>query len=219
MPPSSFAGAVLDYLKLFGTATARGRLFWPAMLMILEESVGIEVSDNYCVQFFEEAGVPSRWIIASATTAMVFFKALVLMVSGYMIDHHGRKPPLVFSLAGQTASLVAMGVYFSHGSWQMVIVTWFCYNLFYGAGLGNVCVVVMAEGFPDPKMRAVAVSFCYILNRLVAAVVTGIYPWQHLAMGTPNVFYLWAGVAGIAMLATIFLMEERKGTILECTHG
>lgn len=191
------------------------QLFAPALLMTLEEVVGIEVSDDYCVQFLQEAGVPHRSIVASATTAMVAMKAIVLMISGCVIDRWGRKPCLLFSLGGQVLTLAGFAYLFGLGPWQASLAVWILFNLFYGAGLGNVCMVVMAEAFPDAKVRGVGVAFCYILNRLMAAVMSGIYPWQHVVFGVQNVFYLWSASALIAFILTVLFMKESSGAMLE----
>lgn len=206
---------ILDYMILFKDAAARGQLFLPAALSAFEEFVGIEVSDDYCVKFLEEAGVPSRFVIANITTWMVIFKGIVLIISGFLLDSWGRKPALLLSLGGQALSLIALAVVFPSGTWQLSALMWVLYNLFYGAGLGNVCMVVMAESFPDPKTRAVGVSFCFILNRLVAALLTGLYPMQRTLMSPSSVFSIWAGFAIIGFIGTHFCMTERMGTMLE----
>merc|ERR1719456_1327032 len=127
-------------------------------------------------------------------------KAMVLIISGHLLDRWGRKPSLLLSLGGQAVSLLALGLAFPHGAWQMKALLWILYNLFYGAGLGNVCMVVMAESFPDPKTRAVGVSFCFILNRLVAALLTGLYPMQRTLMSASSVFFIWAGFAIVGFI-------------------
>lgn len=206
---------ILAFGMLFKDRTALGHLFFPAALSALEELVGIEVSDDYCVKFLEEAGVPSRFLIANITTWMVIFKGIVLIISGFLLDTWGRRPALLLSLGGQIVSLVALGLAFPHGIWQVSALMWFLYNLFYGAGLGNVCMVVMAESFPDPKTRAIGVSFCYILNRLIAAVLTGLYPWQRTFQDASTVFFIWASCATVGYIGTHFYMTERMGTMLE----
>lgn len=206
-----------DSIQSFALLLNRNKqqLFIPALLMTLEEVVGIEVSDDYCVQFLQEAGVPHRSIVASATTAMVALKAIVLMISGCLIDRWGRKPSLLFSLGGQVVMLAAFAYLFTTGPWEASLAAWILYNLFYGAGLGNVCMVLMAEAFPDAKVRGVGCAFCYILNRLVAAIMSGIYPWQHTAMGVQNVFYLWSVSALIAFIFMAVFMKESSGAMLE----
>jgi MFS family permease len=206
---------LLDYMILFKDAATRGHLFLPAALSAFEEFVGIEVSDDYCVKFLEEAGVPSRFWIANITTWMVILKGIVLIISGFLLDSWGRRPALLLSLGGQAVSLIALAMVFNNGVWQVSALIWLLYNLFYGAGLGNVCMVVMAESFPDPKTRAVGVSFCFILNRVVAAVLTGLYPLQRTFMTGPEVFMIWAAFAVVGFIGTYFLMAERMGTMLE----
>lgn len=206
---------VLDYMALFKDSVTRGHLLLPAALSAFEELVGIEVSDDYCVKFLAEAGVPSQFIIANITTGMVVLKGIVLVISGCLLDRWGRRPSLLLSLGGQAVSLLALGLAFPHGAWQMKALLWLLYNLFYGAGLGNVCMVVMAESFPDPKTRAVGVSFCYIVNRLVAAVLTGLYPLQRTVMSASSVFFIWAAFATVGFIGTHHCMAERMGTMLE----
>eukprot|EP00746_Dinoflagellata_sp_MGD_P155285 gnl/MRDRNA2_/MRDRNA2_85290_c0_seq1.p1 gnl/MRDRNA2_/MRDRNA2_85290_c0~~gnl/MRDRNA2_/MRDRNA2_85290_c0_seq1.p1 ORF type:complete len:590 (-),score=100.54 gnl/MRDRNA2_/MRDRNA2_85290_c0_seq1:134-1903(-) len=209
--------SLLETIGSFATLLNRNKqqLFAPALLMVLEEVVGIEVSDDYCVQFLREAGVPHRSIVATATTAMVAMKAIVLIISGHLLDSWGRKPSLLFSLGGQVVCLAAFAYFFGSGPWQATLAFWIMYNLFYGAGLGNVCMVVMAEAFPDAKVRGMGCAFCYILNRLVAAIMSGIFPWQQSAMGVANVFYLWSASAFAAFVLTVVFMKESSGVMLE----
>eukprot|EP00746_Dinoflagellata_sp_MGD_P165768 gnl/MRDRNA2_/MRDRNA2_95240_c0_seq1.p1 gnl/MRDRNA2_/MRDRNA2_95240_c0~~gnl/MRDRNA2_/MRDRNA2_95240_c0_seq1.p1 ORF type:complete len:589 (+),score=88.47 gnl/MRDRNA2_/MRDRNA2_95240_c0_seq1:143-1909(+) len=208
---------ILDYMILFKDAATRGHLFLPAALSAFEEFVGIEVSDDYCVKFLEEAGVPSRFVIANITTWMVILKGIVLIISGFLLDSWGRRPALLLSLGGQAVSLIALALVFPNGTWQVSALIWIMYNLFYGAGLGNVCMVVMAESFPDPKTRAIGVSFCFILNRVVAALLTGLYPLQRTFMSSSSVFFIWAAFAIVGFIGTYFCMTERMGTMLEDT--
>lgn len=193
----------------------RQQLLMPSILMILEEVVGIEVSDDYAVQFLQEAGVPNRSVVASTTTATVALKGVLLMLSGYLIDRWGRKPILLFSLGGQVVTLTAYAYLFEVGPWQVSLAVWVVYNLFYGSGLGCVCVVVMAEAFPDAKVRGIGVAFCYILNRVVAAVMTGIYPWQHDVLGVQKVFYLFALSALIGFIMIVVMMKDSRAEMLE----
>jgi len=75
----------------------------------------------------------------------------------------------------------------------------------------------MAEAFPDANVRGVGVAFCYILNRLVAAILTGIYPWQRSVIGVQNIVYLWSISAVVAFIVTAMFMKESSGTMLEHT--
>eukprot|EP00746_Dinoflagellata_sp_MGD_P058694 gnl/MRDRNA2_/MRDRNA2_250958_c0_seq1.p1 gnl/MRDRNA2_/MRDRNA2_250958_c0~~gnl/MRDRNA2_/MRDRNA2_250958_c0_seq1.p1 ORF type:complete len:295 (+),score=42.25 gnl/MRDRNA2_/MRDRNA2_250958_c0_seq1:62-886(+) len=210
---------IRNYRDLLTDPELRYNLIWPAAINVFEELVGIEVSDDYCVQFLQEGGMPSRSMIAMLTTTMIIVKGVVLLFSGLALDKYGRKPVLLVSMVGQTIVLTALAYLFQPGvAWQVIAVVWFSYNLFYAAGLGNVCVVVSAESFPDPKVRAVGISFAYILNRLVAAVLTGIYPWMRGEIGTANIFYSWAAAALIGSILTAVFMTERKGSMLECHH-
>lgn len=195
------------------------QLFVPALIMILEEVVGIEVSDSYCIEFLQEAGVPHRSVVASATMTMVAIKAVVLMISGSLIDRWGRKPSLLFSLGGVFMTLAGFAYSFGSGPWQVSLALWVFYNLFYGAGLGNVCIVMMAEAFPDAKVRSIGVACCYILNRFMAAVMTGLFPWQHYVWGVQNVFYFWSLSALIGFIITAVFMKESAGQMLEHVAG
>jgi len=183
-------------------------------IMALEECIGMETSDAFCIQFLIEGGLKQA-VVAMLLIGMVVCKGFVLFASGVFLDSCGRKPALYVSFGGMTVTLLGCSWAFAAGNPAMLGVAWLLFNLSYAAGLGNVCPVMASESFPDQRTRGVGIAFTYILNRLVGALATGTYPVLHQDIGTSNVFLIWASWAFMGLAFTYFCMVETRGRVLE----
>jgi len=206
--------APLIFTSLVGGPAARRRLAMASAIMALEECVGMETSDAFCIQFLIEGGLKQA-VVAMLLIGMVVAKGFVLVASGIFLDSCGRKPALYLSFGGMAIALLCSSWAFAAGYPFMLAVAWLFFNLMYAAGLGNVCPVLCSESFPDQRTRGVGIAFTYVLNRLVGALVTGTYPILHQVIGVSNIFMLWAIAAFGGFAFTYFCMIETRGRVLE----
>lgn len=206
------AGTV--YSALVGSPAARRRLSMASAISALEEFIGIETSDAFCIQFLIEGGLQQA-TVAMLLIGMVVLKGFVLLASGVLLDSCGRKPALYVSFGGMALTLLGSSWAFAKGHAVALAVMWLFFNLAYAAGLGNVCPVLCSESFPDQRTRGVGIAFTYILNRLVGALMTGTYPVLHQDIGASNIFLLWATAAFGGLAFTYFCMVETRGRVLE----
>lgn len=217
-------GSGLNFIKsfaeLFATPEARAQVFFPCFLMVFEELVGIEASDAYCIQMLAEGGFDSRALIAGITVFMVAVKGVVLILSGHALDVYGRRPALLFSSGSQAITLTTWALSYRIGSPTFTAIAWLSFNFAYASGLGNCAVVVCAESFSNPRLRGPGVAFTFILNRIVAAIMTGLYPAMHNSLGIETTILIWAAFALFLFIHTYIYMKETAGCVLEdCGHG
>lgn len=202
------------FASLLGCSAARRRLAVASAIMALEEAIGLETSDAFCIQFLTEGGL-RQTVVAMLLIGMVMAKAFVLLASGVFLDSCGRKPALYLSFGGMAFALLGCSWAFATREPYTLAVMWLLFNLMYAAGLGNVCPVLCSESFPDQRTRGVGIAFTYILNRLVGAFVTGTYPVLHQDIGASSIFLLWAAAAFAGLAFTYFCMVETRGRVLE----
>jgi len=202
------------YTALLGSPAARRRLTMASAISALEEFIGIETSDAFCIQFLIEGGIQQA-TVAMLLIGMVLAKGFVLLASGVLLDSCGRKPSLYVSFGGMALTLLGCSWAFAKGQTATLAVMWLLFNLAYAAGLGNVCPVLCSESFPDQRTRGVGIAFTYILNRLVGALMTGTYPVLHQDIGASSIFLLWAAAALGGLAFTYFCMVETRGRVLE----
>jgi len=199
---------------LFGSPAGRRRLAMACVIMALEQCVGVETSDAFCIQFLIEGGI-SQSVIEMLLCGMVLAKGGVLLASGIFLDSFGRKPALCFSFGGIFLALLGSSWAFGAGNSGMLALMWLLFNLMYAAGLGNVCPVLCSESFPDQRTRGIGIAFLYVFNRCFGALVTGMYPVLHDVVGVSHIFLLWAAAACVGLIFTYFCMVETRGRVLE----
>lgn len=202
------------FSALVGCPAARRRLAMASAIMALEEFVGMETSDAFCIQFLIEGGLEQA-LVAALLIGMVIVKGVVLLASGVFLDSRGRKPALYVSFGGMFLSLLGCSWAFASGKPAMLALAWLLFNFTYAAGLGCVCPVLCSESFPDQHTRGVGIALTYILNRLVGALAQGTYPVLHQDIGVSNIFLVWAAASFVGLNFTYFCMVETRGRVLE----
>ncbi|KAL2498466.1 putative polyol transporter 6 [Abeliophyllum distichum] len=86
--------------------------------------------------------------------------------------------------------------------------------MFFNVGLCPVCWVYSAEIFPM-KLRAVGASISVAVNRMMNATVSMTFLSLSDAITIGGAFYLYAGMAVVALFFVYFCLPETKGRSLE----
>ncbi len=228
------SAAVVDAeLKDIGTSLAvqpahfrallRPNLRMPLMIGIvlaaLQQVTGINTVIYYAPTIFQFAGFGSAEAAIAATMGVGVVNVLMTLVAVWLIDRVGRRPLLLIGEAGMLMSLVVLGLgFFMRGEggptgW-ITAGSLMAYVGFFAVGLGPVFWLLIAEIYPL-RVRGLAMSAATLVNwatnLLVALTFLSLVDW----IGTSTTFWLYAAVAGVALLFTWRLVPETKGKTLE----
>lgn len=126
---------------------------------------------------------------------------------GHLGDRVGRKPMLVRAALGMAIVMSMIGL--AHNVYQLVLLRLVAGLI--GGYASSSMVLIATQAPPERAGWALGVlSTGSLTGNLVGPLVGGILPqW----IGIRHTFFVSGGVIGIAVLATIFLVREDRGTV------
>ncbi len=151
------------------------------------------------------------WQILFGVVSAVSTLAAILM-----IDRLGRKPLLLFGIAGVGLMLTAAGVFMAVGNispaWLIVV---FALDLaFFNLSYGPICWVIVSEIFPT-SIRGRAMSISIFSLWTGCTLVAQTFPPLLELAGASWVFWVYAITTIPAFLFVLLLVPETKGQTLE----
>jgi len=217
-------------------ARVRRALMLGCTLQALQQWSGINTVMYYGASVLQKAGPvdPSRLSTCFTAEAkhdvamtILFASAQVVGIfcSWLMVDSVGRRPLLLWSLTGVTASLVATGACFAVNDvvQATVVAALLAYLVFFGIGLSPVPWTVNAEIYPL-HVRAQCVSASTGVNWIMNFVVSQTFLTLSKAMSThrshpgghpDGIFWLYAGISFLGLIFVYMRLPETKGLNLE----
>jgi sugar porter (SP) family MFS transporter len=196
----------------------------PAMIVgiglaIAQQVTGINTVIYYAPTIFKFAGLSSASVAILASVGVGIVNVTLTLVAMQLIDKVGRRPLLLVSLAGMSASLAVLGLAFAlpqaSGSLGWIAVTSvMVYVGSFAIGLGPVFWLVLSEIYPL-RMRGRAMSVGTVANWSANLVVALSFLTLTQVLGKPATFWLYALVSIGAWLFAYFLVPETKGKTLE----
>uniref|UniRef100_A0A0C9S5Z2 TSA: Wollemia nobilis Ref_Wollemi_Transcript_16013_1921 transcribed RNA sequence n=1 Tax=Wollemia nobilis TaxID=56998 RepID=A0A0C9S5Z2_9CONI len=206
------------------TPAIRGMMIVALGVQFFQQASGVDATVYYSPVTFKTAGIKSQNGLLGATMAMGFVKTIFIVVAAFYIDKVGRRPLLLTSTVGSTASLASLALCLiavkrttgtGHTAAAFLAIVSACSNMaFFSIGLGPVNWVLGAEIFPL-RLRAKAASLGVGVNRVVSGVVTVTFLSLSHAISVPGAFFLYASLSGMAVLFVFFFVPETKGKTLE----
>jgi sugar porter (SP) family MFS transporter len=202
----------LRRLMLFGLGIA-----------FFQQATGINAIFYYLPTIFSQAGGELSTSFAQSVLVGLVNVGMTL-VAIRLIDRVGRRPLLLFGVAGMALSLLAIswafhaghaaGAAAAPGNARVVLLAIIAYVACFAISLGPVMWVLLSEIFPN-EQRAAAISIVGFWNSLVSASVTLLFPAAVAAWGAGGTFlaYGLVAVAGFVFLAA--LAPETRGKTLE----
>jgi SP family myo-inositol transporter-like MFS transporter 13 len=160
-------------------------------------------------------------------TTVLFAGAQLLGVfaSWWLVDHVGRRPLILASLAGVSTFLFITGVAFSLNdvSQELVVAAVALYLISFGVGMSPVPWTVNAEIYPlhvRGQCLSLATSTNWAMNFIVArtflTLATSLSSFAEDRGQHPNgVFFLYASISVIGLVLLYLHMPETKGLALE----
>lgn len=177
----------------------------------------------YSPHVFREAGIASSQQLLGVTIIMGLAKAFFSFISALFLDHFGRRPLLMLSSAGMAISLTSLGLgskFLEHSSnkpsWAIALhIVAVCTDVsFFSVGLGPITWVYSSEIFPT-AMRAQGTSLAVAVNRLVSGAVSMSFLSISREITFGGMFFVFAGIMGMATVFIYFFLPETKGRSLE----
>lgn len=215
-------------LRELFTPGIRRALLVGILLSVFGQLSGVNIVIYYGPKILEAAGFAET----AAFLAQVGFGLINLVftiLALVLIDGLGRRPLLVGGMAVVTAALITIGMLFQgigplggHAAAPSIatgralaIATTMC--VYIAAIAFSICAVIWVltpEIFPN-RVRGRAVSICTFANWTANAVGAMLFPWFVERFGMAAVFFVAAGLCGVATAFFRAVLPETKGKSLE----
>lgn len=188
-----------------------------ALLSLSQQTTGINVVNYYAPQIFQTAGFHSAEMATYATLAIGFITVLASLVTTWLIDHWGRRPLLLVSLAGMACSLgsLAIAYHLDNGFLGTVaLVTLPLYTAFFTIGMGSALWVYLSEMFPS-TIRSQAMSLAAFINWLGNYLISLVFPALAKVWGVGGVFTMFAFTCAFTFVFIRYLPETKGKELSE----
>lgn len=201
------------------SASVRPALVIGVGLAIFQQITGINTVIYYAPTIIQSAGISSAAGAILATAGIGLVNVLMTLVSMWLIDRVGRRPLLLYGIAGMTVCLGLLGLAFrlSHQgpalAWTAVI-TLMAYVAFFAISLGPVFWLLIAEIYPL-NIRGLAEGTAAAANWAANLLVSITFLSLVEALGPSKTFWLYGALAIASWLFSYYLVPETKGKTLE----
>jgi sugar porter (SP) family MFS transporter len=187
-------------------------------LAIFQQVVGINTVIYYAPTILSFTGLNAK----SAITQALFIgltNVIFTIVAVLLLDKLGRRVFLLVGTACVLVSLVALGFYFHSPYLQdhaphMALAALLLYIAGFAIGLGPVFWLMISEIFPL-AVRGPAMSVCTVANWAFNFGVSFTFLTLVSALGRDGAFWLYAGIAVLAIVFFWARVPETKGRTLE----
>ncbi|KAM7474976.1 hypothetical protein LguiB_022219 [Lonicera macranthoides] len=223
IPKCSQDDAVWRKLLIHPTPSVRHILIAAIGVHFFQQSSGIDAVVLYSPRIFEKAGITNDTEKLLATIAIGATKTSFILVATFFLDKVGRRPLLLSSVGGMIMSLTLLGVGLtvidkSDGKviWALALAIAGVLSFvgFFSIGLGPITPVYTAEIFPL-RLRAQAFSVGVAVNRVTSGVISMTFLSLYKAITIGGAFFLFAGIASLALVFFYTVLPETRGKNLE----
>jgi len=193
-------------------------------LAILQQAIGINTVIYYAPTIFQFAGLQEATAAIAATVGIGIVNVLITVVAIWLVDRAGRRPLLLWSVAGMGVAMLILGIGFALGSGgagdlnlslgQITAVILMIYVAFFALGLGPIFWLIISEIYPL-GVRGLAMSLATVANWAANFIIAATFLSLVNLIGQSGVFLLYALVALVAWLFIFKLVPETKGLSLE----
>lgn len=208
---------------LFGLAL-RPALLVGIGLAVFQQITGINAVIYYAPQIFQNAGFESDTVALAATMGIGAVNVAATFIAIGLVDRVGRRPLLLWGVAGMLLSLAILGVAFADSSatgagaasnlgW-ITVVCLTGYIVCFAFSLGPVVWLMISEIFPY-KNRAQAVAVCTAMNWGANFVVSLTFPVLRSGVGTAATLWIYAALGLVTLLFIALRVPETSGRSLE----
>ncbi|MGH2891050.1 MAG: sugar porter family MFS transporter, partial [Solirubrobacteraceae bacterium] len=193
----------------------RGALIAGVGLAIFQQFVGPNTVLFYTPTIFGYAGVAGNPLLPTIYVGAVLFVFVFPTIA--FVDVIGRKALFYIGLTGMGSMLVLLGLAFDMGakSWGAgVVIILLVYVAFYSLSISPLFWLMTAEVFPN-RLRGTGASISTVANWGANLLVTVTFLSMIDALGKSWTFWIYAILAGLAIIFVKFCVPETKGRPLE----
>lgn len=193
-------------------------------LAILQQATGINTVIYYAPTIFQFAGLAEATASIAATVGIGVVNVLVTLIAIWLVDRAGRRPLLLWSLAGMGIAMLILGVGFAledSGAGvaavslgQITAISLIIYVAAFALGLGPIFWLLIAEIYPL-SVRGLAMSLATVTNWTANFIIAVTFLSLVDLIGESGVFLLYALIALFAWIFIFKLVPETKGLSLE----
>jgi len=191
-------------------------------LQFFQQSSGIDTVVMYAPRVLAMAGVTSTTLLLSLNVLFGIAKAGSVLIAMALADRVGRRPLLLASTGGMTASLVVLGslfVAFAGAKDDAAVAAVsaaavVAFVVAFSVGLGPLAWAYSSEILPL-RLRGHGAGLGTALNLFVSGVVTMTFISLYQAITMAGAFYLYAAVAAASFVFIYTCLPETMGRSLE----
>ncbi|CAH4035302.1 unnamed protein product [Pieris brassicae] len=158
--------------------------------------------------------------VSSELVSVIFgvMQVIACFVTAILSDRAGRKPILAITLGGLAIGMLGLGLFFymkdsgvqingfmNYLPLVSLVIVVLCYN----AGIGSLCIVLVAELF-DNLTRSFGISVCITVTMIVGFLNVKYFPLLIEILGSATVFWSFAIICLIYMTFVLFCVPETK---------
>jgi SP family galactose:H+ symporter-like MFS transporter len=209
----------LRFRDLFG-----GRFKRPLMigvgLAVFQQITGINAILYYTPTILQMAGFKSASSAILATVLVGGVNFVVTIIALLLLDRVGRRPLLLFGIAGMIVTLTCLGYLFGaeHVSRAAILMDVLVYLACFAIGLGPVFWLLISEIYPT-TIRGQAMSVASVTIWLSDLLVSVTFLSLMNAVGAKYSFLIYAAACVAAFIFSFRLIPETKGKTLEEIEG
>lgn len=168
---------------------------------------GQQISGVNAIFFYSESIVGDfLW----TPVLLAFINLSMTVVAIWLLNHAGRRPVALFSIAGSASNLIALsGSFFLLPSMApfFLVAFVFCFSL----GLGPIPWMLTPEIFPSAwPLTPVAISICVAANWITNIIVTGTFPWLSEIFKMEWIFLAFGASCSILFIYIYQWLPETK---------
>jgi len=206
------------------TPAVRRMLTIIILVAITHQACGLEAITYYLPKIFKDAGIKSNRTIFLLQAGKGVLKTIATIFAASLLDRPnyptGRRPQLLFSIAGCLVTLIITGVGFSVFATNknvrevFVFTGIYLYVIAFSIGIGPITWLFVSEILPL-QIRAKGCSIATSVNRAASALTatTFLSLVEGLPLGGP--FFLYGGFAFICLVLCWIYVPETKCRSLE----
>lgn len=191
-------------------------------LQFFQQASGIDSVVLYGPRVLAMAGVTSNTLLLGLNVLFGVAKAGSILIAMALADRVGRRPLLLVSTGGMTASLLVLGSVFAAFAGAkddaavaaVAVAAVVAFVCTFSVGFGPLAWVYSSEILPL-RLRGQGAGLGTAMNRVMSGIVTMTFISLYGAITMAGAFYLYAAVAAASFVFIYTCLPETRGRNLE----